>query len=221
MNIILLGPPGAGKGTQAQFIVEQCGIPQISTGDMLREAVAAGTPLGKRVKDVMDKGLLVTDDIIVDLVKERIAQPDCKNGFLFDGFPRTIPQAQALVDENINIDCVIEIKVPDEEIVARLSGRRVHPDSGRVYHVTNNPPEVEGVDNETGEPLIQRDDDKEETVVERLRVYKEQTEPLVEFYQQRSKDSNNALGYFAINGVGATADIKQKIADIIKQQTSE
>lgn len=221
MKIILLGPPGAGKGTQAQFIVEQCGIPQISTGDMLREAVAAGTPLGKRVKDVMDKGLLVTDDIIIDLVKERIEKADCVNGFLFDGFPRTIPQAQALLDENINIDCVIEIKVPEDEIVARLSGRRVHPDSGRVYHVEHNPPKVEGKDDETGESLIQRDDDKEETVVERLRVYRDQTEPLVGFYQSLANESNNALGYYAIEGVGSTADIKEKIAAIIEEQTSK
>lgn len=221
MKIILLGPPGAGKGTQAQFIVEKCGIPQISTGDMLREAVQAGTSLGKRVKAVMDQGALVTDDIIVDLVKERIAQPDCKNGFLFDGFPRTIPQAQALIDENIEIDCVIEIKVPDEEIIMRLGGRRVHPASGRVYHIKYSPPKIEGKDDETGEPLIQRDDDKEETIRERLKVYKDQTEPLVEFYQSVANQPNSSLTYHAIDGVGATDDIKTKISAIIEQQTSQ
>ncbi|MEX0942077.1 MAG: adenylate kinase [Pseudomonadales bacterium] len=220
MKIILLGPPGAGKGTQAQFIVEKCGIPQISTGDMLREAVAGGTPLGKRVKDVMDQGLLVTDDIIIDLVKERISQPDCDSGYLFDGFPRTIPQAQALVEENINIDCVIEIQVPDEEIITRLGGRRVHVDSGRVYHVVYNPPEVEDQDDETGDPLIQRDDDEEETVTERLRVYREQTQPLVEFYQDLANRSDGSLSYVAIDGVGPTDQIKQKISAIIDEQTT-
>lgn len=220
MKIILLGPPGAGKGTQAQFIVEKCGIPQISTGDMLREAVAGGTPLGKRVKDVMDQGLLVTDDIIIDLVKERISQSDCDSGYLFDGFPRTIPQAQALVEENINIDCVIEIQVPDEEIITRLGGRRVHVDSGRVYHVVYNPPEVEDQDDETGDPLIQRDDDEEETVTERLRVYREQTQPLVEFYQDLANRSDGSLSYVAIDGVGPTDQIKQKISAIIDEQTT-
>ena len=221
MNIILLGPPGAGKGTQAQFITEKCEIPQISTGDMLREAVAAGTPLGKRVKHVMDEGLLVTDDIIIDLVKERIAKPDCKNGFLFDGFPRTIPQAEALVDARVEIDCVIEIKVPDDEIVSRLSGRRVHAASGRVYHIKYNPPRVEGKDDQTGDALIQRDDDKEETVVERLRVYREQTAPLVGFYSTLAQRSDNALGYYVIDGVGSTEDIKQKIFTAIDEQTSK
>ncbi|MDZ7683805.1 MAG: adenylate kinase [Gammaproteobacteria bacterium] len=215
MNVILLGPPGAGKGTQAQFIVESYGIPQISTGDMLREAVAAGTELGKRVKDVMDQGALVTDDIIIDLVKERIAQPDCENGFLFDGFPRTVPQAEALLDAGVDIDHVIEIQVPDEEIVKRLSGRRVHPDSGRVYHTEYSPPRVEGKDDETGEPLIQRDDDKEETVRERLNVYREQTEPLVDFYTSLSNESSGALSYHAISGVGDADDIKQSIATIL------
>lgn len=219
--MILLGPPGAGKGTQAQFIVEKCGIPQISTGDMLREAVQAGTPLGKRVKEVMDQGALVTDDIIIDLVKERITQPDCESGFLFDGFPRTIPQAQALIDENIEIDCVIEIKVPDDEIIMRLGGRRVHPESGRVYHIKYNPPKVEGKDDDTGEPLIQRDDDKEGTIRERLRVYRDQTEPLVEFYQSIANQSDTSLTYHAIDGVGATDDIKKKISAIIEQQTSQ
>ena len=215
MNVILLGPPGAGKGTQAQFIVSAWGIPQISTGDMLREAVAAGTELGKRVKSVMDSGALVTDDIIIDLVKERIAKPDCAKGFLFDGFPRTIPQAQALVDEGIHIDHVVEIQVPSEEIVSRLSGRRVHVASGRVYHVSYNPPKEEGKDDETGEPLIQRDDDKEETVRERLNVYSDRTAPLVEFYQALSRESDGKLSYDAVSGVGETEEIKQRIASAL------
>ncbi len=215
MNVILLGPPGAGKGTQAQFIVSAYGVPQISTGDMLREAVAAGTELGKRVKSVMDSGALVTDDIIIDLVKERIAKPDCAKGFLFDGFPRTIPQAQALVDEGIHIDHVVEIQVPAEEIVSRLSGRRVHVASGRVYHVTYNPPKEEGKDDETGEPLIQRDDDKEETVRERLNVYSDQTAPLIEFYQALSKESDGKLSYDAVSGVGETEEIKNRIASAL------
>lgn len=215
MKIILLGPPGAGKGTQAQFIVGHCGIPQISTGDMLREAVAAGTPLGKLAKEVMESGALVTDEIIIDLVKERIARPDCANGFLFDGFPRTIPQAQALIDEGIDIDCVIEIQVPDAEIVERLSGRRVHIESGRVYHIKYNPPKTEGKDDETGDPLIQRDDDKEDTVLERLRVYRDQTEPLVAFYSERANSSDGALQYHVVNGVGSTDEIKESISKIL------
>ncbi|MGD8415669.1 MAG: adenylate kinase, partial [Pseudomonadales bacterium] len=168
MKIILLGPPGAGKGTQAKFICQAFDIPQISTGDMLRAAVGAGTELGKRVKAVMDSGALVSDDIIIDLVRERISEDDCSNGFLFDGFPRTIVQAEALVAARIDIEVVLEIQVPDEEIIRRMSGRRVHPASGRTYHVLYNPPEREGLDDETGEQLIQRDDDKEETVRERL-----------------------------------------------------
>ncbi len=215
MNVILLGPPGAGKGTQAQMIVSAYGIPQISTGDMLREAVAAGTALGQRVKAVMESGALVTDDIIIALVKERIAQPDCTGGFLFDGFPRTIPQAEALVEAGIQIDHIIEIQVPDEEIVMRLSGRRVHVDSGRIYHITFNPPAVEGKDDETGEPLIQRDDDREETVRERLRVYRDQTEPLVEFYQSLADNSPGSMQYNAISGVGDTETIQQSITSIL------
>ncbi len=183
MRVILLGAPGAGKGTQAQFITSKYGIPQISTGDMLRAAVKAGTALGLQVKEVMNSGGLVTDDIIIALVKERIAQSDCASGFLLDGFPRTIPQAQAMEDAGIRIDVVVEISVADEEIVNRLSGRRVHPDSGRVYHVTNNPPKKAGIDDITGDALIQRDDDKEETVRKRLQVYHQQTKPLVDFYQ--------------------------------------
>src|SRR6056300_58581 len=183
MRIILLGAPGAGKGTQAAFLCKQYGIPQISTGDMLRAAVAAGTELGNKAKAIMDTGGLVSDDISIGLVKDRIAQPDCEAGCLFDGFPRTIPQAQAMVDAGISIDHVIEIAVDDEEIVGRLSGRRVHPGSGRIYHVDHNPPQTAGVDDITGEPLIQRDDDLEETVRKRLAVYHEQTQPLVDFYK--------------------------------------
>lgn len=216
MKVILLGAPGVGKGTQAQHIVEKYGIPQISTGDMLRDAVRDGTNLGLKVKAVMDSGALVTDEIILDLVKERIAKDDCTQGFLFDGFPRTIPQAQALVDQNINIDCVIEINVPDDEIVSRLSGRRLHPESGRVYHVINNPPKVEDKDNVTGEALIQREDDKEETIKERLKVYRKQTEPLVSFYQERSGLPGVGLSYHTIDGLGYTDDIKKVILGILQ-----
>ena len=188
MRLILIGPPGAGKGTQAAFIKEKFGIPQISTGDMLRAAVKAGTPLGLAAKEVMDKGQLVSDDIIIGLVKERLTQPDCANGFLFDGFPRTIPQAEALQAAGIPIDFVLEIAVPDEEIVTRMSGRRVDPVSGRTYHIKYNPPKVEGKDDITGDPLIQRDDDKEEVVLKRLSVYHAQTEALVKFYIEEIKN---------------------------------
>jgi adenylate kinase len=183
MRLILLGPPGAGKGTQARYICERLGIPQISTGDMLRAAVAAGTELGKQAKVVMDSGALVSDDIIIGLVKERIAEPDCKPGFLFDGFPRTLAQAEAMLEAGVMIDAVVEIAVPDDEIVRRLSGRRSHPGSGRVYHVVFNPPKVEGLDDVTGEPLIQRDDDREETIRNRLATYHAQTEVLTGFYR--------------------------------------
>ena len=182
MRIILLGPPGAGKGTQAQVLTKAFSIPQISTGDMLRSAIKAGTELGLKAKAVMDQGKLVSDEIILGLVKERISEADCQNGFLFDGFPRTIPQAQALVDANIVIDAVVELQVPDEKIVKRMSGRRVHLASGRTYHIVYNPPKVEGKDDVTGEDLVIREDDKEETVRSRLKVYHEQTEPLVKFY---------------------------------------
>ncbi len=215
MKLILLGAPGVGKGTQAQFIMEKYGIPQISTGDMLREAIRDGSELGKKVKAVMDSGALVTDEIILDLVKDRITRDDCSNGYLFDGFPRTIPQAEALVEQGIQIDCVIEIVVPDEEIVGRLSGRRVHPESGRVYHVKNDPPKVEGKDDATGEALIQRDDDKEETVAERLRVYRDQTAPLVNFYKEMSAAQNSQLSYHTIDGLGETDDIKKIVFDIL------
>src|SRR5881296_2683817 len=182
MRLILLGPPGAGKGTQANFICQAYGIPQISTGDMLRGAVKAGTPLGVTAKKVMDSGALVSDEIIVGLVKERLQEPDCTNGYLFDGFPRTIPQADAMKDAGVAIDYVLEIDVPDAAIIERMSGRRIHPASGRTYHVKFNPPKVAGKDDVTGEELIQRDDDKEETVRKRLEVYKNQTRPLVAYY---------------------------------------
>ena len=212
MKMILLGAPGAGKGTQAKFLTEAYEIPQISTGDMLRAAVKAGTEVGLKAKEVMDSGGLVTDDIIMDLVKDRIQEDDCNSGFLFDGFPRTIPQAEALRDAGVDIDVVLEIDVPNDEIVRRLSGRRVHLDSGRVYHVEFNPPAQEGLDDETGEPLIQRDDDTEETVRKRLAVYHEQTLPLVSFYTEMEKNSG-AVKFIKING---TASIEVIVADIKK-----
>lgn len=208
MRIILLGAPGAGKGTQAQYLMEKYKIPQISTGDMLRAAVKAQTPLGIEAKKVMDEGGLVSDQIIIGLVKERILQDDCKNGFLFDGFPRTIPQAQAMIDHNVEIDYVIEVNVEDSEIISRLSGRRVHEASGRTYHVKYNPPKIAGKDDVTGENLIQRADDSEETVAKRLAVYHSQTEPLVEFYKnlQTSK-----VKYIRIPGVGSVTAIRDQI----------
>jgi len=209
MRLILLGPPGAGKGTQAQFICEALGVPQISTGDMLRAAVAAQSELGQRVKKVMDEGALVSDEIIIALVQERIGQADCANGFLFDGFPRTIVQAQALVDADIALDCVVEIQVPDEQIVNRLGGRRIHPGSGRVYHTEFNPPQVADKDDETGEALIQRDDDQEVTVRDRLRVYHEQTHPLVEFYSARAEQKH--LRYIGVSGVGEVNSVRDTI----------
>lgn len=216
MRVILLGAPGAGKGTQAQLIMNQYGIPQISTGDMLRAAVKAGTPLGKKAKSIMDSGALVPDDLIVDIVKARIQEADCENGFLLDGFPRTIPQAQALLETGIAIDHVIEIYVADEEIVSRLSGRRVHPASGRVYHLTYQPPKKEGVDDETGEALVQRDDDKEETVRKRLAIYHDQTEPLVAFYQDlEARKVANAPKFSQIPGVGNVEAIKQKVFAVL------
>jgi adenylate kinase len=211
MRVILLGAPGAGKGTQAQFITEKFGIPQISTGDMLRAAVKAGTELGLQAKGIMDSGGLVSDDIIIGLVKERIGEPDCASGFLFDGFPRTIPQAEAMVDAGVVIDHVVEIAVEDDEIVARLSGRRVHPGSGRVYHLQHNPPQQDGVDDETGEPLVQRDDDREETVRKRLEIYHAQTSPLIDFYQNMAGE--DAPAYHRIQGLGSVEDIKQRVFD--------
>jgi adenylate kinase len=210
MRVILLGAPGAGKGTQAKFITEKFGIPQISTGDMLRAAVKAGTELGIKAKGVMDAGGLVSDDLIIALVKERIAQPDCVRGFLFDGFPRTIPQAQALVTEGVELDHVVEIAVEDEEIVQRIAGRRVHEGSGRVYHVVYNQPKVEGHDDETGEPLVQRKDDTEETVRHRLSVYHSQTKPLVAFYQELSAAHGKPV-YSHIEGVGSVDSITAKV----------
>lgn len=214
MRIILLGAPGAGKGTQAQFITTTLGIPQISTGDMLRAAVKAGTPLGRQVEQVMNSGALVTDEIIIALVKERIAEQDCANGFLFDGFPRTIPQAEAMVEAGIAIDAVIEISVDDDEIVKRLSGRRVHPGSGRVYHVEYNPPRESDKDDDTGEALVQRDDDREETVRKRLAVYHEQTRPLVAFYRHQ-QESGTAVQVFSVEGKAEVDVIRQRIAEIL------
>lgn len=212
MRIILLGAPGAGKGTQAQYITEKYSIPQISTGDMLRAAVKAGTPLGLKAKEVMDAGQLVSDDIIIGLVKERIAEADCANGFLFDGFPRTIPQADALKDAGVKIDAVVEIDVADEEIVKRMAGRRVHPGSGRTYHVVFNPPKVEGKDDVTGEELIQRADDAEETVRDRLNVYHDQTAPLITYYKGwGEEDTASAPVYVYVPGVGSVEDIRDKV----------
>jgi adenylate kinase len=209
MKVILLGPPGAGKGTQAQFVCDEYGIPQVSTGDMLRAAVKAGTPLGRKVQQIMDSGSLVSDDIIIALVKDRISQPDCANGFLFDGFPRTIPQAEALVDAGIEIDRVLQIDVPEDEIVRRLSGRRIHERSGRVYHLIYNPPKVDEKDDDTGEPLVQRPDDREDTVRERLRVYHLQTYPLVKFYEALAETS--AVQYCRVSGSGTVDDIKRAV----------
>jgi adenylate kinase len=210
MRLILLGAPGAGKGTQATFIKEKFNIPQISTGDMLRAAVKAGTPLGIEAKKVMDAGGLVSDDIIIGLVKDRLKQPDCANGYLFDGFPRTIPQADAMKEAGVAIDYVLEIDVPDEAIVERMSGRRVHPASGRSYHVKFNPPKVEGKDDATGEDLIQRDDDKEETVKKRLAVYHDQTEVLIDYYNQWAKSGEpGAPKCRKIAGVGAVDAIRE------------
>lgn len=217
MRLILIGPPGAGKGTQAAFIKEKFGIPQISTGDMLRAAVKAGTPLGLAAKEVMDKGQLVSDDIIIGLVKERLTQPDCANGFLFDGFPRTIPQAEALQAAGIPIDFVLEIAVPDEEIVTRMSGRRVDPVSGRTYHIKYNPPKVQGKDDITGDPLIQRDDDKEEVVLKRLSVYHAQTEALVKFYGDLAVSGDaSAPKYRSISGLGSIEEIKNRVFEALK-----
>jgi len=218
MRLILLGGPGAGKGTQANFIKDQYSIPQISTGDMLRAAVKAGTELGLEAKGYMDSGGLVPDGVIIGLVKERIQEPDCENGFLFDGFPRTIPQADAMKEAGVAIDAVVDIDVPDEEIIKRMSGRRVHLASGRTYHVTFNPPKEEGKDDVTGEPLIQRDDDKEETVKKRLDVYHAQTEPLIGYYREWEASGETAAPkYIRIAGVGQVNEIRDSIFSELDQ----
>ncbi len=217
MRLILLGGPGAGKGTQATFITEQYGIPQISTGDMLRAAVKAGTPLGLEAKKIMDQGGLISDEIITGMVKDRVQEEDCKNGYLLDGFPRTIPQADAMREFGIDIDFVVEISVDDDEIIKRMSGRRAHLASGRTYHVIYNPPKEEGKDDLTGEPLVQREDDKEETVKKRLDVYHEQTEPLIDYYQVFANSGDaNAPRYVKIGGIGSVDDIKAKISDALE-----
>ncbi len=215
MKIILLGAPGAGKGTQAQFLTKTFDIPQISTGDMLRAAIKAGTELGKLAKSFMDEGKLVTDEIIIGLVKERITQEDCKNGFLLDGFPRTVPQADALKEAGVAIDAVIEIDVPDSEIVKRMSGRRAHLASGRTYHVVFNPPKIEGKDDLTGEDLVQRDDDKEEVVLDRLRVYHEQTAPLIGYYSAEAA-SNAAVKYIRVDGTQPIDTVESEIVSALK-----
>jgi adenylate kinase len=217
MKLILLGAPGAGKGTQAAFIKEQFGIPQISTGDMLRAAVAAGTPMGLAAKQVMDSGALVSDEIIIGLVRDRLQQPDCRGGYLFDGFPRTIPQAEAMKSAGVALDYVLEIQVDDEEIITRMSGRRVHTSSGRTYHLRFNPPRVPGLDDDTGEPLVQREDDREETVRKRLHVYHSQTRPLVDYYaawQQRGE--RGAPKLVSIPGVGSVDEIRKRIIEALK-----
>ena len=210
MQIILLGAPGAGKGTQAKFISDHLNIPQISTGDMLRASVSKGTELGLKAKVLMEKGELVPDDLILDLVKDRISEKDCANGFLFDGFPRTLDQANALKDNGIKIDCVIEMMVDDDEIIQRMSGRRVHTASGRTYHIKYNPPKQENIDDETGEPLIQRPDDNEETVRKRLAIYHDQTSPSVDFYKKSSLVQNGNK-YIEVNGVGDISTIQEQI----------
>jgi len=215
MKFILLGAPGAGKGTQAQFLTQAFNIPQISTGDMLRAAIKAGTEMGKMAKSFMDAGKLVTDEVIIGLVQERITQPDCKNGFLLDGFPRTVPQADALKAAGVEIDAIIEIDVPDEEIVKRMSGRRAHLASGRTYHLDYNPPKVEGKDDQTGEDLVQREDDQPEVVLGRLAVYHEQTEPLVDYYTAEAQQ-NPALKYIKVDGTQSIEAVEKTILDQLK-----
>ena len=217
MRLILLGPPGAGKGTQATFITQQFGIPQISTGDMLRAAVKAQTPLGIEAKKIMDTGGLVSDDIIIGLVRDRLKEADCQNGYLFDGFPRTIPQADALKDAGVDLDYVIEMVVADENIIERMSGRRVHTASGRTYHVTFNPPKTPDTDDVTGEPLVQRDDDREETVRHRLSVYQSQTRPLVDYYQSWAATGDaKAPKFRQVEGVGSVEEIRSRITQALE-----
>ena len=215
MRIILLGPPGAGKGTQAEVLCRKFNLPHISTGNMLRKAIESGTNLGLEAKKLMDEGILVSDEVIVGLVVQRIKEKDCKSGFLFDGFPRTIPQAKALDKESIIIEKVVEIEVPDDEIIRRMSGRRVHPDSGRNYHIKFNPPKVEDVDDLTGEHLIQRDDDKPETVKDRLNVYRSQTFPLIEFYQKKA--NKKLLNYIKVSGIDIPNEVSKKILKEIQK----
>jgi adenylate kinase len=211
MRLILLGPPGAGKGTQAAYITEHFGIPQISTGDMLRAAVKAGSSLGIAAKKIMDAGGLVSDEIIIGLVKDRLTQPDCRKGYLFDGFPRTIPQADALKHANVSLDFVVEIAVPEEDIIERMSGRRIHPASGRSYHIRFNPPKVAEQDDVTGEKLVQREDDKEQTVRHRLQVYRDQTRPLIDYYSSWANAESSAPRYRKVQGVGSVDEIKANI----------
>lgn len=212
MRLILLGPPGAGKGTQAQYISEKYEIPQISTGDMLRAAVKSGGALGVEAKKIMDAGQLVSDEIIMELIRERISEPDCRKGYLLDGFPRTLAQAEAMKKDRIGVDVVVEIRVPDEEIIARLGGRRVHLSSGRTYHVRFNPPGTADIDDVTGEPLIQRDDDKEDTVRSRLEVYHQQTQPLISYYSRRAQSSDaDAPRYVRVDGTGGVTEIRDRI----------
>ena len=213
MKIILLGPPGAGKGTQAETLCKAFTIPHISTGNMLREAVDEETELGLEAKALMDAGILVSDEVIVGLVEDRISKGDCKNGFLFDGFPRTIPQAQALIDRDIPIDAVIEIHVPDQDIIERMSGRRMHPGSGRNYHVIYNPPKIDGKDDLTGEDLVQREDDEPETVKDRLKVYEDQTAPLIDFYSEMSKQEK--LKYIKVSGTSTPEDVSSEILSML------
>ena len=216
MRIILLGGPGAGKGTQAAFVSERYGIPQVSTGDMLRAAIRSGSELGGRAATLMDAGRLVSDEIIIGLVEERIAAGDCANGFLLDGFPRTIPQAAAMRTRGVDIDAVVEIAVPDEKIVERMSGRRVHPGSGRTYHVRFNPPAVEGIDDVTGEPLVLRDDDREDTVRRRLEVYHEQTEPIIDYYRQWGEDDpRSAPRVSRVDGLGPLEDVRERMFAVL------
>ncbi len=217
MRLILLGPPGAGKGTQAAFITEKFGIPQISTGDMLRAAVKAQTPLGLEAKKIMDSGGLVSDEIIIGLVRDRLKEPDCQHGYLFDGFPRTIPQADALKSAGIPLDFVVEIVVPEENIIERMSGRRVHPASGRSYHTKFNPPKAADIDDLTGDPLVQRDDDREETVRHRLTVYREQTRPLVDYYSQwADSGAQDAPVYRQVPGLGSVDEIKARVFEALE-----
>ncbi len=222
MRLMLLGSPGAGKGTQATFIKDKFNIPQVSTGDMLRAATKAGTTLGKQVKEIMDEGRLVSDDIMIQLVKERLQQPDCAPGVLLDGFPRTIPQAEALRENGIHLDFIIEIRVPEDELITRLSGRRIHPASGRTYHLHYNPPKQAEKDDETGEPLVQRIDDHEDTIRKRLAVYHQQTEPLIQYYKNAAKENDpHAPVYLRIEGVGTVEEVRDKIFAALKQAQQE